>query len=164
MSGKGRKPQGQRQDLSKAGTRVNERPPEIREERTLTYEAYEGLLPHPTIVKGWEEIEAGSFGRIIEMAEKDQNAQLERNRHEMAMERLTAQANIRLANRELNLAAGGQIGAIVITVVLIIAAVYLLATGIELGGYVTLGVALAPVAIALINRRAGKEAQPKSGK
>jgi uncharacterized membrane protein len=153
MSGKHRKSQAPQQNL---GKRPQAEHDEQAARRMVAFEAYEGMLPHPNIVRGWEDIEKGSFARILTMAENDQEIAIERERHSMEMEKLTVQANISYGHRELNLARSGQIYAFGGVVALAGGAVYLLSTGQDIAGYVTLAGALVPTVLALVRQSSAR--------
>ena len=118
-------------------------PEETEDEETqlsllVRQESFSGPLPHPAILKEYEEIEPGSAKRIIDMAERsmshDQEMEAERVRSEVASNR-EAWSRSRL---------GAIIGGIV---ALAFAAVTL---GIVLAGYPTAGVVLGSLEVAAL--------------
>lgn len=159
MSAKRPKPAKTQQNLDRPQTAE---PSEQTEQRMLaTFESYEGLLPHPNLVRGWEEIEPGSFARILTMAEKDQEIIHERERHPMEMEKCTLEANREFGHRELNLSRNGQIFVFGSVLIFAVGAIYLLATDQDIAGYVALVTALIPTMAALIRQISRRSVGPK---
>jgi uncharacterized membrane protein len=162
MSGKGRKPNSQAP--ARPQKVVQPQRADNGERVMMEFEAYQGALPHPNIVRGWEDIEEGSFNRILTMAENDQKMSEVRARHEMAMEKAVVEANIRDGHRELNLARNGQIPVFLSVLGLVLLAGYLLQSGNDIGGYAALVTALAPIITAVVRQVSPRKENPNEGK
>lgn len=150
MPGKGSQSKRPRDDLPK----TQQHNPDAPSERHLiaTVESYQGLLPHPDMVKSWEDVLPGSFERILIMAERDQDVAIEREKHTMAMEKFTLEANKDFGHREFNLARSGQLSVFGGVALALGGAVFLLAKGIDIAGYVTLAGALVPIVMSVIRQ------------
>ena len=98
-------------------------PEEIRAEvvRAVSFQHFQGPLPPPSILEGYEKILPGSADRIISMTERQQQ-------HRIDMERARLYADIRM--EQMGLGAG-----FVLAVVLAVGGIWLAFEGKELTGF-----------------------------
>lgn len=99
-----------------------------QEMKVVHQEAYQGSLPHPDLLKKFEEITPGAAERILAMAEKEQQ-----HRHELEKE-IVAKENDNIKN-ELSLKNTGLIFAFILAFSIISGGIYLLMTNKSLEGF-----------------------------
>ncbi|MBP9670626.1 DUF2335 domain-containing protein [Candidatus Woesebacteria bacterium] len=87
-------------------------------------EQFSGPIPPPNILKGYEDVLPGSAHRIISMAERQ-------SKHRQGIESSVISSNILNEKR-------GMSFALIINIAVILGAVYLIAIGKELTGFITL--------------------------
>lgn len=97
-------------------------------------EQYSGIIPHPSIIEGYEKNCKGATDRILAMAEKE----LE---HKRKLEHLE-QENImkcreKMLNSEIDNLKRGQIFGFIILIIALIGSFYLVLKDHEIGGYTT---------------------------
>ena len=100
------------------------KPQEKEAVTTLVAYQFKGPLPHPSILKGYEDIEKGLADRIVKMAERDQEAHIKNN-----------DKILQFQGRDALL---GSIFAFLTVIGVLIAGVILLLNDKDLAGFVTL--------------------------
>ncbi|MBC2855469.1 DUF2335 domain-containing protein [Cetobacterium sp. 2A] len=99
-----------------------------QEMKVVHQEAYQGPLPHPDLLKKFEDITPGAAERILLMAEKEQQ-----HRHQLENEILIKESeNIK---NEIELKGRGLIFGFLLALLIIIAGVYLLIFNKSLEGF-----------------------------
>ncbi|MGL5580535.1 MAG: DUF2335 domain-containing protein [Cetobacterium sp.] len=99
-----------------------------QEMKVIHQEAYQGPLPHPDLLKKFEDITPGAAERILAMAEKEQQ-----HRHELEKEIVTKENdNIK---KEFSLKNTGLVFAFILASSIIFGGIYLLLTDKSLEGF-----------------------------
>jgi len=98
-------------------------------------EQHSGPLPHPRIIREYEEIIPGGADRIIKMAELEQSQRHELEKQVLQIDRDANRATIDTDRM-------GMLSALIVALVTLIGGIYLLSIGIDIGGLVLL---LAPL-------------------
>lgn len=115
---------------------------------------FEGPIPPPSLLSGYEDLLPGAADRIITMAEKQQG-------HRIAQENKMTDAEV--FRSKTGLIMGGAI-----ILLMIISSTYLLATSKPLEGFGILVTAIAPIVVAMINNtlknRQNKDKEKNSSK
>lgn len=93
--------------------------------------SFSGPIPHPDILKGYNEIVPGAAERILIMAEEQQ-------KHRFSIENKIVSSSIKMRSR-------GSVLAFVILLLVIMSGIYLIIIGKPISGFVTLITALVPV-------------------
>lgn len=112
-----------------------------QEMKVVHEEAYQGPLPHPDLLKKFEEITPGAAERILLMAEKEQQ-----HRHQLEIEIVTKENNN--IKSEISLKNKGLFCAFILALLIIVGGIYLLMTNKSLEGFGlilgTIGMIIAP--------------------
>lgn len=110
---------------------------------TLVRYQFSGPLPHPSILKGYDDIEKGFADRIVKMAEKDQDAQIKNN-----------EKVLKLQGRDVLI---GSIFAFITVISILVAGVILLLNDKDTAGLGTLLSGGAMLVGLFIHSKSGKE-------
>lgn len=114
-------------------------------------ETHQGPLPHPEILKRYEEIVQGAAGRILEMAEKE-------TVHRHNMEKRVLEIDLKAMKAEMFDARLGQIFGFLIAVITVFSGVYCSVNGAQITGSLigTSGVA-GIVSVFVLGRKKGNK-------
>ncbi len=114
-------------------------------------EAHQGPLPHPEILKRYEEIVQGAATRILEMAEQEAA-------HRHSMEKRLLEIDLKALKAEMLDARLGQIFGFLIAVITVVSGVYCSINGAQIaGGFIgTAGVA-GIVSVFVLGRKKGNK-------
>lgn len=123
--------------------------------QNVTHQSFEGPIPPPALLKGYEDIVSGAAARILALSEQE-------SVHRRNLEIAVTQANIDAQKRQMEMAeyqaraifksdAIGQVLGAVISILSIVAAVYLAVQGQALVAAGLIGLPLAGVVRALRN-------------
>jgi uncharacterized membrane protein len=107
---------------------------------------FQGPIPPPDLLAGYEAISSGFADRILKMTE-DQST------HRYSLETKSIEADIGIRNRMMNERRTGQYMAFIIAVLFACSGVFLIAKGIKVEGLIFGGVGLVPVIYAFIPKK-----------
>ncbi len=107
---------------------------------------FQGPIPPPDLLAGYESITPGFANRILKMTE-DQST------HRYSLETKSIDADIAIRNRMMNERRTGQYMAFMIALLFAASGVYLISKGIKIEGLIFGGVGLVPVIYAFIPKK-----------
>ena len=119
---------------SKTPTVKEETEKTLVERRQFIHEHYEGVIPHPKIVEGYEKICPGATDRILAMAEDDL-----KHKHELEImeQKNVMECRLKVLENDANIFKKGQILGFIVMLTALIGGFFLVYTNHESGGYST---------------------------